>query len=346
MSTVRDLDSDDWYFAAGTTVRGVQQWLVLDNPYASEPRSTSRCARTTGCDCTRALQGVDVPGRSRAVIAIHDYAVRQERVAVEVVATIGEVVAAQTIGVQLRRRWPRCRARRSACSRRADRWWFTDGASLSGATDWVAIANLGTHDAQVDVQALLESGEAIVAGHAHRVPGRGGWVRSATAPTGRRRAACACPTTPRLRALVRVRRRGAGRRADDQPVRARTVTQSASATSTGSTGPAPALGRSRPVVSRANDRRRSSVSSTRSRRPRTSRVDARARADGSTARDALQAITVPPGAPHDRRASSDRGTPRATRRSIIDVDRARSFVERSIDGRAPTSAAPPASRSG
>ena len=28
----------DWYFAAGTTVRGVSQWLVLEDPFAADAR--------------------------------------------------------------------------------------------------------------------------------------------------------------------------------------------------------------------------------------------------------------------------------------------------------------------
>jgi len=44
-----------------------------------------------------ALQGLDIPRRSREIIAVHDIAVRQDRVAVSVDAEAGSVVAAQSL---------------------------------------------------------------------------------------------------------------------------------------------------------------------------------------------------------------------------------------------------------
>ena len=89
--------STDWQFAAGTTVRGVTQWLVLQDPFSADARVDVSLRTDSGLQLLPSLQGIDVPARSRVVIPIHDRAVRQERVAVEVHAIVGQVVAAQTI---------------------------------------------------------------------------------------------------------------------------------------------------------------------------------------------------------------------------------------------------------
>ena len=77
-----DNASADWYFAAGTTVRGASQWLVLDDPYSADARVDVTLRTDTGLQQLPGLQGIDVPGRSRVVIAMQDQAVRQPRVAV------------------------------------------------------------------------------------------------------------------------------------------------------------------------------------------------------------------------------------------------------------------------
>jgi hypothetical protein len=104
-----------------------------------------------------ALQGVDVPGRSRVVIPIHDHAVRQEHVAVEVHANVGQVVAAQTLD------FGRDSGRRGVATAfgalaPSSRWWFPDGQTVADAQQWVAVTDLGQVDAHVVVQAGIRTG--------------------------------------------------------------------------------------------------------------------------------------------------------------------------------------------
>src|SRR5207302_2436415 len=86
-----------WLFAAGSTPRGVQQWLVIDNPYASDARVDVTLRTSDGVLRPEPIQGLDIYRRSRALVPIHELAVRKARVAVEVDATLGSVVAAQTL---------------------------------------------------------------------------------------------------------------------------------------------------------------------------------------------------------------------------------------------------------
>src|SRR5436190_8663965 len=62
----------NWYFAAGTTVRGVSQWLVLEDPFAADARVDVTLRTETGLQLLPSLSGLDVPRRSRGVIPIQD----------------------------------------------------------------------------------------------------------------------------------------------------------------------------------------------------------------------------------------------------------------------------------
>jgi hypothetical protein len=167
----------DWYFAAGTTLRGVSQWLVLDNPFSTDARVDVSVRTEVGVRLLPDLQGLDVSGRSRVVVQMHNEAVRQERVAVEVHADLGKVVAAQTLQFDPASGGPTGVASTLGVLAPATRWWFTDGRTAPGASQWVALTNLGPLDAKVDVQALIGS-DAIVQPVRASVPPDGVvWVR-------------------------------------------------------------------------------------------------------------------------------------------------------------------------
>ena len=152
--------SADWYFAAGTTVRGVSQWLVLDNPFSTEARVDVSLRTDEGLKLLPGLQGVDVAGRSRVVIRIDQEAVRQPRVAIQVHAELGRVVASQTLKFAAAS-GPTGVATSLGALAPASEWWFTDNRMPPGASQYVALTSLGPLDAQVDVQALTGSAGLI-----------------------------------------------------------------------------------------------------------------------------------------------------------------------------------------
>lgn len=168
--------STEWQFAAGTTVRGVSQWLVLDDPFSSDARVDVTLRTDSGLLLLPALQGIDVPGRSRVVIPIHDQAVRQARVAVEVHATVGQVVAAQTIDFGSESGRPGVATALGALGA-SSRWSFVDGQAVANSQQWVALTDLSQIDANVDVQGLTAS-KAIVQPVVLTVPsGTVSWVQ-------------------------------------------------------------------------------------------------------------------------------------------------------------------------
>jgi hypothetical protein len=142
----------DWYFAAGTTVRGVAQWLVLEDPFAADARVDIVLRTDAGLQELPSLSGLDVPGRSRVVIPIHDQAVRRDRVSVEVHAIVGQVVASQTIQYGAPTGTPGV-ATSIGAVKPASSWWFTGGDTRTGASEVIAVANIGQLDTQVNVQA-------------------------------------------------------------------------------------------------------------------------------------------------------------------------------------------------
>jgi hypothetical protein len=154
--------SPHWYFAAGTTPRGVQQWLVIDNPYASDAKVDVTLRTSTGLHKPAALQSLDIARRSREVIAIHDIAVRQDRVAVAVDAQVGTVVAAQALVYTPAAGTPGVALSLGSPAAAAE-WTFTGGVAQPGSTAVVAIANVGRDAAQVDVQATAESSKRTLA---------------------------------------------------------------------------------------------------------------------------------------------------------------------------------------
>jgi hypothetical protein len=151
-----------WFFSAGTTARGVAQWLVIENPYASDAKVDVMFRTSAGVRQPDDLQGYDIGPRSRVVIPVHTYAVRDDRVAVEVDthvdpdAPIGRVVAAELLQFQ-----GSGAAWSVGSPASSDRWTFAGARDRVDESSWVAIANVGTSDAPVTVQPLLSTKQVV-----------------------------------------------------------------------------------------------------------------------------------------------------------------------------------------
>jgi hypothetical protein len=110
------------------------------------------------------------------VIAIHDQAVRQPRVAVQVHATVGRVVAAQTLQFAATS-GPIGLASSLGALAPASQWWFSDGKVLAGSSQWVAVTNMSDADASIDVLALLGSKSIVNPVVLTVAPGTVSWVQ-------------------------------------------------------------------------------------------------------------------------------------------------------------------------
>jgi hypothetical protein len=86
----------DWYFAAGSTVRGSQHYLALLNPFGDDAIVDVTLLTDSGLQQPDQLQAVVVPRRSRLTLTVHDQVPRQEHVATHVHARSGRVVVERT----------------------------------------------------------------------------------------------------------------------------------------------------------------------------------------------------------------------------------------------------------
>lgn len=171
-----------WYFAAGTTARGVGQHLVLYNPFGSDAKVDVRLFTETGVSEPDRLRSIDVPRRSRVVVPIHEIERRAERTAVRVRATLGQVVAEQTLTYGADTGTPGL-ARSAGAVAPAGRWHVPHATVGPGVTTVVAVANPNDVDADVDVVAVAADPDTVIDPLSVTVPaGRVTWVRIGGCP--------------------------------------------------------------------------------------------------------------------------------------------------------------------
>jgi hypothetical protein len=142
--------SSRWYFAAGTTVRGVEQWLVLFNPFGDDAVVDLSFYTDSGLQEPGDLQALTVPRRSRVAIEIDQKVRRQQSVATAVVTRAGRIVAQQTLvfGTGSGRTGE---TRSLGAVKPASEWVFPSGRTMPGAVRTLAISNPGALDAEADV---------------------------------------------------------------------------------------------------------------------------------------------------------------------------------------------------
>ncbi len=146
----------DWHFAAGTTGnfeanttgRPVDNWLVLFNPFGTDARVEVTVRANDSVP--QVLQTIDVPRRVRVLVPLHEQAVRKPQVGVAVHASVGRVVASQSMvfgeqsgftGITLS----------LGATRPSSEWTFAYGASTASTRTVVALVNTGMVDTEADV---------------------------------------------------------------------------------------------------------------------------------------------------------------------------------------------------
>jgi hypothetical protein len=166
----------DWYFAAGTTVKGSEHDLALFNPFGDDAIVDVSFLSDTGMQEPDPLQAVVVPRRSRITIPVQDTVLRQERIAAHVHARVGRIVAEHTqifdgtvpdsgptrqgIAVSLGAESP------------ATTWRFPAGTTQNSGTASLSLANFSDSEARVDVHVVMV-GDQTLQPQTITVPSRG-----------------------------------------------------------------------------------------------------------------------------------------------------------------------------
>jgi hypothetical protein len=323
-----------WNFAAGLTPRGAQQWLVLENPFASDAKVDVTLRTSGGVRQPERLQSFDVRRRSRAVIALHDIAVREDRVAVQVDARAGRVVAAQTLVFTSDAGLPGI-ATTLGTPTSSDRWLFADGATANDATTRLAIANIGAADADVDVdvQILPENDQVVPAVTLSVAQDEVVWAQvGGCAPAG---GADNCvPAPANVPYAIDVHTEGGGTIVAQTLTRgAENSAQPGAATSLGSPQPARSWVFARDRV----DRERSTTLAILNPLTQPARVDVSVLHDGRVEHpEGVQGITIPPNHRASVRIVAGPRPSAAPRALVVDAS-APVIVERSIVGAADVS---------
>jgi hypothetical protein len=147
-----------WYFAAGTTPRATHQWLIIDDPYATDAKVNVTIRTSDGTLRPDNLQALDIGRRTRVVVAIDKYAVLKERVAVQVDADpqLGRVVASQMLQAP-----NGTVAGTVGTPTTSDHWIFPGPRTAPDRTTWVAITNPGITDARVTVLPVTSTNNVV-----------------------------------------------------------------------------------------------------------------------------------------------------------------------------------------
>jgi hypothetical protein len=142
--------SDTWFFADGFTAEGSTQRIVLINPYPDTAvvnmAYTTNAGRRTPAD----LQGIVLPAKTVKSISMADVgATNESRIAVEVVATTGQIVASR---MQHYLGGGRLGYSTSVgAPSPLGEWWFTSGRTGSQVTEQLVVFNPSERAAQVNV---------------------------------------------------------------------------------------------------------------------------------------------------------------------------------------------------
>lgn len=150
----------EWFFAAGTTARGAEEWLALFNPFGDDAIVDISFLTDSGFQAPGATQAFVVPRRSRVSLAVHDQVRRQEAVAIAVRVRTGRVVAERTL------RFDGTDARSGLAvslgvTGTADRWRVPAGDAQAGAATSVAVANFALASTEVEVLVTLDGDSAL-----------------------------------------------------------------------------------------------------------------------------------------------------------------------------------------
>jgi len=162
--------SSEWHFAAGTTVRGAEQWLVLFNPFGDDAVVDMSFFTEDGLERPGGLQGYTVPRRSRVAIPVHFEVRRQESVATAVTARTGRIVAQQTL-VFAPESQRSGETRSIGAVAPANEWVFPSGRTAAGSVRTIGISNPGELDAEVDVS-VAPVGDIAIEPATVRIPRR------------------------------------------------------------------------------------------------------------------------------------------------------------------------------
>ncbi len=136
-----------WYLAAGDTLDGSAEQLVLSNPHDYPAVVDVTLATERGTRIPEAYQSFAVPAQSVRVIDLNDIIGDQSRIGVSVVASRGRVVVGRSQLLDTADRTGYVMALAAPAVR--DQWWFVYGERADNVVENYYLYNPGEEDAEV-----------------------------------------------------------------------------------------------------------------------------------------------------------------------------------------------------
>ena len=159
-----------WYFAAGTTVRGTEQYLSLLNPFQGDAIVDIQFITEEGAQNRVDLQALVVPRRSRITVPVQNFERRRDRVASRVTVRTGRVVAEQSNAFTTENETEHGLTLSLGAPAPARVWMLPTAAGGAGANQSVDVANFSTIATEVEVAVRGE--QDVVDPESVQVPGR------------------------------------------------------------------------------------------------------------------------------------------------------------------------------
>jgi hypothetical protein len=161
--------SSSWYFAAGSTVGGAQQWLSLLNPFAVDAVVDVEAYTENGLRSPGSLQGLVVPAGSRLAVRVDRTVAEQRTVAVGVHARNDAGIVATEALIRSRSGNLADASLSLGAFTPASTWMFSDNRSRTGARQQLVLADPGDVDATVRVSVVADV-SAVIEPQVVRVP--------------------------------------------------------------------------------------------------------------------------------------------------------------------------------
>jgi hypothetical protein len=150
----------EWFFAAGTTVRGTELMLSLFNPFGDDAIVDLTFLTDTGVQTPEGAEALIIPRRSRVSVPLHALVQRQAQVATVVRTRTGRVIAEQSLasdGSEIAQGF----ALSLGATDPAQSWTLPHGSMPSGSTHNVSVANFTDNGSEAQVRVDVDDGGRV-----------------------------------------------------------------------------------------------------------------------------------------------------------------------------------------
>jgi 2',3'-cyclic-nucleotide 2'-phosphodiesterase (5'-nucleotidase family) len=151
--------SDEWYLAEGSTMGGMETYVLIQNPLETNAKVDVKFQTNTGEQAPAMLQGLIIPAKSRRTFKVNDF-VTSYNVSTYIKASEGAVVVERSMFGN-NRAWA---TDSIGAFMPETTWYLPEGSTSGGMETFILIQNPGTANARVNVKFQTDTGEKVPGG--------------------------------------------------------------------------------------------------------------------------------------------------------------------------------------